>query len=243
MRPVKSPCLALLGLIASPAAAQYGPNLVVNGSAESYTYVDSAHEVADFTGWVRAGSVNATTYSAYPVTPIGMAPSSLGAVYFGGGTPAPPQDGTAFVTSVTQLIGLSAAQVGQIDAGGTSYQLQGYVGSERRNRPGVEDLVAVTATFLSATSAALGSRTIGVTQAEVSAYVSVRSATFKTATGALPAGTRSVRIDVAFTRNSGTVSNGSADNLAFAVTPVPEPASFAALGLGGLAILRRRKRA
>ncbi len=48
-----------------------------------------------------------------------------------------------------------------------------------------------------------------------------------------------------FTTNGGASwnSDGGRPNYAFVLNPVPEPASMAALGLGAIALLRRRKRA
>jgi hypothetical protein len=165
-------------------------------------------------GWtITSGEPNAVCYGA----PGGFPTAS---------TPGSPTRGTAFFTgggtgnsSLSQIVDVSAA-ASSIDAGGVPYNLSGWLGGYASQN----DRAGVTATFLNASGATLGTAAqIGPVTAKNRG--SVTEFLLKTATGTLPAGTRSVRVSVAFTYNTGSGNDGYADDLSFTIgANVPAPA-------------------
>ncbi|MFL6112219.1 MAG: alkaline phosphatase family protein, partial [Catenulispora sp.] len=120
---------------------------------------------------------------------------------------------------LSQTVDVTAAATA-IDTGNVPYTLSGWLGGYASQN----DRVGVTATFLNAAGATVGSTAqIGpVTSANRGNTTEFLQ---KTATGTLPAGTRSVRVDVAFTYSAGSSDDGYADDLAFTIgTSLPAPA-------------------
>ena len=104
------------------------------------------------------------------------------------------------------------------------------------------------AQFLNASSAVIGSSTIGgVTAAERG---NITGLLFRTGGGVLPTGTQSVRFTLQATRAAGDYNDGYSDNLSFTLTNtaqqsvIPEPSSAALLltGLGVIATGAARRR-
>jgi hypothetical protein len=113
---------------------------------------------------------------------------------------------------MTQTVDVSA-DAGPIDGGAATFDLSGWLGgySSQKDRAGV------TATFLGTTGASLGTAQLGPVTARdrdgTSQFLQ------RTALGAIPPGTRSIKVDVTFTLTSGTITDGYADDLSLSVTP------------------------
>jgi hypothetical protein len=83
--------------------------------------------------------------------------------------------------------------------------------------------MVVTATYLSASGAALGTLTIGpVTAADRGGQTAMLP---RSATGAVPSGTRSIQVVMTATREEGTFNDGYADNVSLSLSVGPQPGS------------------
>ena len=227
--------LALSLAVASPARAQLGPNLIVNGGAESYTGGPDA--VADFTGWTRTGRVYQNRYSTFPITFVGGGPlPDFGKGYFLGGDEAH--------TQLQQVIDLSSQAV-SIDGGTVTYSLQGWMGG-RDQWSGQEDTAQLSALFLDAGGNTLASAfLLPLTDAELAlAGPNISAMNLRTASGIIPSSVRSVTLDLDFQRYFGVINNGAADNLSLQISTVPEPGAVAFAALSGVSVfgLIARKR-
>ena len=180
-----------------------GQNLVQNPGAESGTGSPTGTDVLPIPAWTTTGTMTAIAYQpveSFPTTAIATQIGG-GANFFAGGP------GTAASTA-TQTIDL-AADAALVDARLASATLAGYLGGWEDQ----EDAATVDATYLSATGAAVGTLTIGpVTRAN---RQSLTTLLLRTATAAVPAGTRAVQITITATRQAGPYNDGYADNVAF----------------------------
>lgn len=200
---------------ATTTASVTSPNLLADGGAENAAQC-SAKGLDGMTlpGWtITKGEPDAVCYGA----PGGFPTSS---------TPGSPTRGTAFFTGggtgdggLSQTVDVAAA-ASTIDAGSVPYTLAGWLGGYASQN----DRVGVTATFLNAAGATLG------TAAQIGPVTNANRGNtteflHKTAQGTLPAGTRSVRVDVAFTYSAGSGDDGYADDLSFTIgAGLPAPA-------------------
>ena len=234
-------CAALLGavLLASPARADlsFGSNAVVNGDAESGTYVSTSSGFQIFTtpGWtVASGSPVAERYvdggtgttASSNLNPNTPGPSNRGALYFvGGGTTNSALTQTLSVLNVTTAI----------NAGQVNFTLSGWLGGYYSQN----DSDTFSVTFYDVSNNLLGTTTIGpVLAADRS---NATSMLFESATGYIPVGATSMTFTLTATVYAG-FNNGAADNLSF-VANVPEPSTLMLLSpaLAGLIGMRRRR--
>ncbi|MGY0235651.1 hypothetical protein [Longispora urticae] len=170
------------------------PNLLVNPGAESGS-----------SGWTSLqGAMAVTRYDAgggYP-TPT---------------DPGPPDRGTAFFTGGTAAKSRSSQDVtlpdtAEIDAGRARYTLSGWLGGWSSQA----DDASLTAEFLSASNQVLATAAIGpVTPADRGDATGLWA---RTATGAVPAGSRTARLTLVFTRSGGSSNDGYADGLSLTLT-------------------------
>ena len=228
---------AILGMSASPVSAApitLNQNAILNGAAESG--VGSADgSVVSVPDWSPTGNFTAVQYGASAGFPslTDPGPASRGSNFFAGG-------GGAF-SSGSQVLDVSNISP-EIDAGSIAYTLSGYLGGFSTQ----SDNAVLTASFLSPSST-LGSASIGpVTTAERGGLTGLL---FRSTTGSIPTGTRTIDFTLALTRVDGSYDDGYADNLSFVATsslvpPVPEPGTFALVSgsfcLAMLAIRRFR---
>ncbi|WP_194914826.1 alkaline phosphatase family protein [Catenulispora rubra] len=187
------------------AKAATSANLLVDAGAEDAAQCSSnGLDGMTMPGWtIVSGDPNAVCYGAsgYPdaSTP---GSSNRGNQFFAGG-------GTGN-SDLAQTVDVSAA-ASAIDAGGVPFGLSGWLGGYA----GQNDRVGMTATFLNASGSALGSAAIApVTNSDRG---NVTDFLQRSATGTLPAGTRSVKVDLAFTWTAGDTTDGYADDLSLTV--------------------------
>jgi hypothetical protein len=212
--------------VSAPAAkSKPVPNLLVNPGAENGTPVRMVKNYRAFTtrGWTPMGyeadgvtqtpSVQfpyATTYNGGlngGLTKASKGPKAgtRGARYFFGGS----SNTTATLTQQVSMDKYSAA----IDAGKATFVLSGWLGGYADQA----DAVTVTATFLDANGQQVGTPTaIGPVTAAMRGNQT--KLMLRTATGAVPASSRSATVQMRFgVRTGGTTNDGYADNLKFGV--------------------------
>lgn len=140
-------------------------------------------------------------------------------------TPGSPTRGTGFLTGgATGDAGLSqtadvSAAASSIDAGGVPFTLSGWLGGWSTQN----DRVGLTATFRDGSGTALGTASVAPVTAADRGYTTkfLQRAT----TGTVPAGTRAITVDVAFTWTAGNTTDGYADDLSLTLgAPLPAPA-------------------
>jgi hypothetical protein len=175
-------------------------NLIVNGNAEAAVGSTDGTPVPT-PGWTSAGEATAGQYGApygYP-GPTDPGPDDRGNNLFAGGV-------ADDISTFTQTVNLSQF-ASAIDTNGVSYLLSGWLGGW----DGQDDNAALTVTFQSAAGSALRTGTIGPVLSSDRSGVS--GLFFRSTSGAVPAGTRTVLVVLTITRTSGTNNDGYADNL------------------------------
>ncbi|MFC4997952.1 hypothetical protein ACFPIJ_08940 [Dactylosporangium cerinum] len=150
-------------------------------------------------GWtVAEGAPVVIAYgtAGYP-TPTSPGPPDRGANFFGGGSVARSR----------------LAQTVTLPAGAGSFEFAAYLGGYADQN----DTATGTATFLNSTGGSVGVASLGPVTAADRGNVTglLRRATG----GAVPAGARTVRVELLFTRSGGTSNDGYADAIHFGVTP------------------------
>jgi hypothetical protein len=190
----------------TPGTGNTTANLIVNGNAEAAAGSPDGTPVAT-PGWTSTGEATAIQYgvSSFPAA-TDPGPSDRGMNFFVGGI----EDATS---SLEQTVDVSAYATA-IDGGKVTFNLSGWLGGFEDQ----EDNAVLTVTFQSASGSALGSGTIGPVTAEdrndVTEFV------MEAATGAVPAGTRSVDVLLTMTRTDGSNNDGYADDLALTLSGV-----------------------
>jgi hypothetical protein len=209
--------MAALSLaLAAPTALADVPtgNLLVNPGAESDTDALTDGTNVDVDGWIDSGEFTAVRYDTCCgfLTPTDSTAIGGGSNFFAGGFVG--------LSTGTQVHDVSVA-ASEIDSGDVDVTLSGYLGGYGSQA----DNAAVTATFRDASANSLGTLTIGpVTPAQRG---NTTKLLYRTATGAAPAGTRSIRVRQTMTRMEGTANDGYADNISLSLTDTssPPPAS------------------
>jgi Type I phosphodiesterase / nucleotide pyrophosphatase len=185
---------------------RYGTNLIFNGDAESNSGTNNYTTNRGIAWWFDIASTTLGVYGAntnFP-SPASPGPTNRGANFFLGGT----TNG-----SILQRIDISDIAADADDAG-VDYTLGGWFGGAGAQ----EDWAALTARFLNATGAVIGSTTIGqVTAAERGGITGLLQ---RSTNGALPANTRFIEFTLTNRVVTG-MNDASADNLSFVLTPVP----------------------
>lgn len=250
MRPMMSQKAVVAALIAasltSVARAQsFATNLIVNGDAESGIGVsDDTSTSLVVPGWTRPvlpGADNA--FSAVKYVAV-QAPDS----FPGHNSPGPADRGLNFFAGgpstshslARQSIDLTA--LGSSIDTGVSYTLSGFLGGFDIQ----EDAATLTVSFRNGSELPIGSASIGPVGPLDRSGTGLE---FRTTSGLVPVGTRSVVVTLDMARVDGDYNDGYADNLSFQLSPspspVPEPEAWAlAVGavLGGFALARRCRR-
>lgn len=196
------------------AATSMSGNLLVDSGAEAVAQCTTTGEDGmTVPGWtITGGEPNAVCYGApggYPDANTPGAPGRGNQFFDGGATGN---------SGLSQTADVSAA-AGTIDAGGVPFNLSGWLGGYSSQN----DRVGLTATFQDGSGKALGTASIpAVTNSDRGDTTEFLQ---RSATGALPAGTRSVKVALAFTWTVGDTTDGYADNLSLTIgAQVPTPA-------------------
>ncbi|GLQ46383.1 hypothetical protein GCM10007862_14340 [Dyella lipolytica] len=196
----------LSGLFATSAFAANSGNLLVDGDGESGTCTTDWSAVNTVPGWtVTQGSPSIVCYSIGSFS-----------------TPNSGSAGNAFIadgpygdSALRQNVNVSSAATA-IDGGGVTYNLSGWLGGYTV----YNGQAVVTATFLDVNGKPLGTpaQLAGV---NASARGSQSGFVAKSATGNVPAGTRTISVLLQFTDTSASYNIGYADNLSLTLsTPV-----------------------
>lgn len=214
--------LALCGT--SLAAADASLNLVVNGDAEAHRCTSDFTAQTPVPGWrVVRGAASVLCYSAFSytgVTPLVPQSGSAGKALFA----APGID-----TAMEQRVDVSAAAA-SIDAGAIAFDLSAWLGGWQ-DRP---EHATLTATFLAADGRAAGAPVV-LAGPGAQARGNVTALVARSASGLVPAGTRSILLTVDFLSGMTSFQNAYADNIslnlngagaaALAPAPLAAPAS------------------
>ena len=197
---VSAPVYASGNLLANPDA-ELGPG----GTAET--------DINSPPGWTTTGAFTATRYGA-----TGF-PTAAQSSEYGGGTNFFAGGNTAS-SSAAQSVDVSSAAA-DIDAGAITATLSGLLGGYAEQA----DAITVLATFRGAGNASLGSVQIGpVTPAERANTTELLA---RSASAAVPVGTRAIEVVMTAVRNAGTSNDGYADNISLTISTAAPPTGAA----------------
>jgi hypothetical protein len=161
--------------------------------------------------WTTTGDFTVVQYgvAGFPTQAVGASIDG-GANFFAGGNSA--------VSTATQAVDVSGF-AGAIDAGTEAVTLSGDLGGYDSQ----DDNMVVTATYLSAAGSPLASLTIGpVTAADRDDQTTLLQ---RSATGPVPAGTRSIQVVMTSTRFEGEYDDGYGDNMSLTLGPTSPPSA------------------
>jgi hypothetical protein len=203
--------LAVLLLPAAPAVAAIPPgNLLANPGGEAGPGAPDATTIDPPPGWTVVGNVTAVGYG----TPD--SPTTADSARIGGGLNYIAGGPDNAASAAIQTIDVSGAAA-EIDSGGVTATVSGDFGGFSSQ----EDSATLTATFLSAAGAPLGSlASPPVTAADRNG---VTTLLFRTASGPVPTGTRSIGVRLDMVRVDGAYNDGYADNLSVTLGTGPQP--------------------
>ncbi len=248
------PLATLFALVGAGVHAQpYGVNLVVNGDAESNAIPDNKKgDAADWfapAGWtVNSGHpIAVTPKNSYWVTDNVYGPGITSNFFVAG---RQWQSGDNVRVSMSQTIDLSVfAQ--HIDAGIVEASLTARAGTWQFQG----DVPRIFARFYNASGTLLGEMATVEGSALLALVHSFNDpdgngvvnydlnlGQLPTVTVLVPVGTRSVVVEAVGEKRNGSDNDAYFDDITFTLQPVPEPSTLAvlALGIGGLALRRRR---
>ncbi len=216
---------ALIGLLAlalaAPAQAQVpSGNLLINPGGDAAAGGDGTTTVA-VPGWAIEGQFTTVVYGSPDfLTTDDSAKWSGGANFFAGGI-----DGDS--NAATQIVDVSAGAA-QIDTGKESMTLSGLLGGFSSQT----DSMTVTATAMNAAGALVATATLAPVTPDDRQQQTTLIA--RTATVALPAGTRSIAVRMVSTRVEGQYNDGYADNLSLVVGTGGTPVFHKSVVLSGI---------
>jgi hypothetical protein len=197
------------------SATRYGTNLIFNGDAEWSSGTGQYGTNRCIAWWFDLSSTTPGAYGSNPEFPslASPGPADRGVNFFLGGM----ANGW-----ISQRIDISDVAA-DVDDPGVDYVLSGWFGGAGAQ----EDWASLTATFLNATGALIGSNVVGqVTAAERGGVTGLLP---RSNNGTLPGGTRFVEFTLTNRVVTG-MNDASADNLSFVLTPI-QPILITAYGM------------
>jgi hypothetical protein len=201
---------ALLVPAASAAAAIPPGNLLANPGAEASAGAPDSVTVSPPAGWTAEGSVTAAQYGAPDFPTVADSAALGGGVNFFAGGP------DVAASAATQTVSVVTAAA-EIDAGGVTATVSGDFGGFADQN----DSAALTATYLSGDLAPLG--TLATPAVTATDRHDTTALLARSATGAVPPGTRAIGVRLDLVRTDGAYDDGYADNLSLTLSTAPQP--------------------
>jgi hypothetical protein len=209
-------CLVGLAAVSLCAAASAGAvvpsgNLLVNPGAEAAPGASDSGTQLPVPGWTVESTFTAVQYGTSGfLTAADSAALGGGVNFFAGG----PGGATSAATQVVDVSGAAA----EIDAGKVGATLSALLGGYSTQT----DHAAVTATFLNGAGAPAG--TVGLPTVTPAQRNQVTALVARTASAAVPAGTRQISVRIDAIRDEGSYNDGYIDNVSLVLGPgVGEP--------------------
>ncbi|KAG2172395.1 hypothetical protein INT43_004937 [Umbelopsis isabellina] len=198
-------------VLASPVSVSkraFGPNLVANGDFETGDADTTGYGAVTIPGWLvtSGGTPTVVSYgtSGFPSSST-TGPSNRGNNFFAGGD-------AGVDVSISQTLNVAAAAT-NIDSNKVQYSFSAWLGGYSTQ----SDQAKIVATFLDANGKNLTASTIGPVTATQRGLVTKFLS--QSATGTLPSGTRSVKLDVySSIISAGTYTDGYVDNISFTIS-------------------------
>ena len=211
-------CVAIVAigalLVAGPLSARPDTvpagNLVKNPGAEDGAGAPDSTQHPALPSWTTTSFLTAVKYGTSGFPTVAMsAPISGGVNLFAGG----PNNAKSTATQTIDITGAAT----EIDGGKLQAQLSALIGGFESQ----EDNAVVEAFFLNASAGQLGTIKIGpVTAADRANKTALLP---RSATGTVPAGTRSIRVVITATRTSGSYNDGYLDNISLELSLLGSP--------------------
>jgi hypothetical protein len=205
----------------------FGSNLIRNGDAEQGDGSDSGYDVVAIPDWTRlGGNLTVVSYGA-PGFPDSQSPGpgDRGANFFAGG----PDSALSLAFQIINVVPYAL----EIDEGWVSFDMSGYFGGWEDD----PDDATLTALFLDSNLEILGSAMIGPVSA--SDRGNVTGLLSRDTQGAVPKGTRRIKVLLTMIRANGAYNDGYGDNLSLVLVPLPS--TFVLFGAGMIGLLRYRR--
>ncbi len=189
---------------------RYGTNLIFNGDAEANSGTNYYYPNRGIAWWTDYTSLTLGCYGANSNFPslTSPGPANRGNNFFFGGT-------NAGAITISQTIDISDIAA-DIDDPGVDFELSGWFGG----RGSDSDASRLSVRFLNRTSSLVGTNYVGMVSAND--RFGATGMLQRSTNGTLPAGTRLVEFLLTANASSG-LNDGSADNLAFVLTPKADP--------------------
>ena len=200
--------LAAAALFAAAPAGATVPtgNLLVNPGAEAAPGAADSVTQLPLPGWTVESTFTAVQYGAPGFPTLADATALGGGVnLFAGG----PGGATSAATQVVDVSGAAA----EIDAGKLAATLSALLGGYS----GQTDHAAVTATFLNGAGAPAGA--VGLPTVTPAQRNQVTALVARTASAAVPAGTRQISVRIDAIRDEGSYNDGYIDNVSLVLGP------------------------
>ncbi|GAA2813104.1 hypothetical protein GCM10010441_42270 [Kitasatospora paracochleata] len=189
-------------------------NLLKDAGVENADHcTNNGTDTMDINGWtITSGAPNVVCYGAndYPDTSSPGSPDRGNQFFAGGG---------AGDSGLSQAVDVSAAHTA-IDRGDVPFSLSGWLGGYWNQN----DRVGMTATFLDSNGDQIDSS--GIEPVTNDDRGNTGGMLYREATGDVPAGTRTIRVDLNFIWTDGKTTDGYADDLYLAIgakLPAPKP--------------------